>query len=585
MARQKADPSFVLNFFIEELNSDNVHHRLFAANNISLVAAAMGPDHARTDLMQFLMSANQLDGEVQMSLAGGLGTLIKYVGGAEYAHVLLGPLKVLASAEESIVRDKAIESMGTICDAIPAANADTNLMTTFKDLAGAEFFTARASACAFIVKIYSKVSDPNKTQLRNIFKTLVKDETPMVRRSALKYLPKLCEALPANIIIGEVAKEILENSENDDEDSVRLLLPATLSVISGKLSDNERLTLIIPLVKNIVKDGSWRVRSALANELPTIAKPFTQESVMNDICLLLFCLMRDPEAETKTAACKAISGILALLKGQEAFIADKFVPEIGNLTNDGAPQVRREVALRLMELASVIDRHSANASIVPLFVQILRESDNEASVALLTSLLTYVDKVDLAGMTPAILPVILEIAGETHWRVKVVIIKLIPSFANVLGIDEFTKKLFPLVNTWLSDSIYSVREQMSSQLGALVQQFGVDWGTQALAPVILQFKNNQNYLIRQVTLMCVNHLQGFLPMNVLVKNFLPVVLHMSNDRVANVKFQVAKTLLLFVGTNEPKVNQQVQACLKTLSNDSDTDVKYFACMALLKCQS
>ncbi|OHT06030.1 HEAT repeat family protein [Tritrichomonas foetus] len=534
--------------------------------------------------MQFLMSANQLDGEVQMSLASGFGALIKYVGGAEYAHVLLGPLKVLASAEESIVRDKAIESMGTICDAIPAANADTNLMTTCRDLAGAEFFTARASACAFIVKVYAKVSDPNKTQLRNIFKSLVKDETPMVRRSALKYLPKLCEALPSNVIIGEVAKEILTSSVNDDEDSVRLLLPASLSVISGKLSDSERAALIVSLVKMIVKDGSWRVRSALANDLPTISKPFTQESVMNDICPLLLRLMRDPEAETKTAACRAVSGILALLKDQEAFIAEKFIPEIGNLTNDGAPQVRREVALRLMELASVIDRHNANASIVPLFIQILRESDNEASVALLTSLLTYVDKVDLPGMTPAILPVILEIAGETHWRVKCVIIKLIPSFANVLGLDDFTKKLFPLVNTWLSDSIYSVREAMATQLGALVQQFGVDWATQALAPVILQFKANQNYLIRQVTLMCVNHLQGVIPMSVLVKQFLPVVLHMSNDRVANVKFLVAKTLLLFVGTNEPKINQQIQACLKTLSNDADTDVKYFACMALLKCQ-
>lgn len=584
MTRQQADPSFVLNFFIEELNSDNVHHRLFAANNISLVAAAMGHEHARAELMQFLMTANQLDGEVQMSLASCFGSLIKYVGGPDYAHVLLGPLKVLASAEESIVRDKAIESMGIICDSIPAANADTNLMATCRDLSSAEFFTARASACAFIVKVYSKVSDSNKTALRGIFKALVKDETPMVRRSALKYLPTLCEALPSNIITTEVTKDILTNSVNDDEDSVRLLLPASLSVISGKLNDSERASIIIQFLRMIVKDGSWRVRSALANELPTIAKPFTQESVMNDICPILFRLMRDPEAETKTAACRAISGILALLNGQEAFIADKFIPEIGGLTNDGAPQVRREVALRLMELASVIDRHNANASIVPLFIQILRDSDNEASVALLTSLLTYVDKVDLTGMTPAILPVILEIAGETHWRVKVVIIKLIPSFARVLGLDEFTKKLFPLVNTWLCDSIFSVRDQMATQLGALVQLFGVDWATQALAPVILQFKGNANYLIRQVTLMCVNHLQGFIPMNILVKHFLPVVLHMSNDRVPNVKFMVAKTLLLFVGTNEPKINQQIQACLKTLSNDADTDVKYFACMALLKCQ-
>lgn len=584
MARQQADPSFVLNFFIEELNSDNVHHRLFAANNISLVAAAMGPDHARTDLMQFLKSANQLDGEVQMSLANGIGTLIKYVGGPDYAHVLLDPLKVLASAEESIVRDKAIESMGIICDAIPAANADTNLMTTCRDLAGAEFFTARASACAFIVKVYSKVSDQNKTQLRTLFKTLVKDETPMVRRSALKYLPKLCESLPSPIIVGEIAKEILTSSVNDDEDSVRLLLPASLSVISGKLNDGERSALIVSLIKMIVKDGSWRVRSSLANELPTIAKPFTQDSLMNDICPLLFRLMRDPEAETKTSACKAMSGILSLLKGQEQFISEKFIPEITTLTNDGSPQVRREVALRLMELASVIDRHNANASIVPLFTQILHESDHEASVALLTSLDTYVDKVDLAGMAPAILPVILEIAGETHWRVKLAIIKLIPAFANVIGLDEFTKKLLPLVTTWLSDLIYSVREHMAAQLGALVQLFGVDWAIQTLAPIILQFKKNQSYLIRQVTLMCVNHLHSFIPMNILVKTFLPVVLQMSNDRVANVKFLVAKTLLLFVGTNEPKVTQQIQACLKTLSNDADTDVKYFACMAHLKCQ-
>jgi serine/threonine-protein phosphatase 2A regulatory subunit A len=64
MDRQQADPSFVLNFFIEELNSDNVHHRLFAANNIALIAAAMGPEHARQELMQFLLKSNELDGEV-----------------------------------------------------------------------------------------------------------------------------------------------------------------------------------------------------------------------------------------------------------------------------------------------------------------------------------------------------------------------------------------------------------------------------------------------------------------------------------------------------------------------------------------
>lgn len=73
-------------------------------------------------------------------------------------------------------------------------------------------------------------------------------------------------------------------------------------------------------------------------------------------------------------------------------------------------------------------------------------------------------------------------------------------------------------------------------------------------------------------------------MNVMVKQFHPVVLHMSTDRIPNVKFMVAKTHLLFVGTNEAKVNQQIQTYLKTLSDDSDNDAKYFACMTHLKCQ-
>ncbi|EAY17459.1 HEAT repeat family protein [Trichomonas vaginalis G3] len=584
MSRQQADPAFVLNFFTEELNSDNVHHRLFAASNIQLVAAAMGAEHARTELVQFLMNANQLDGEVQMILADNMGNLVKYVGGPEYASSLLGPLKILASAEEAIVRDKAIDSMNSVCNAIPAASADNFLMTTARDLATAEFFTARASASAFIVRIYDKLSETNKTSVRQIYKSLVKDETPMVRRSALKYLPQLCELLPANIIVSEIAKDILMGSVNDDEDSVRLLLPSSLSVISAKLGDSDRLNIIVSLGKMIVKDGSWRVRSAFATEIPAIAKPFSPDVIVNEICPILFRLLHDPEAEAKTAACKATSGMLPLLSKQENFVIEKVIPELSSLTNDGSPTVRREVALHIMELAPIVGKQHVSQSIIPLFGQILHDTDNEASVALLTSLLQHVEEVDMNSIVPAVLPTILEIANDAHWRVIVAIIKLIPSFAAVLGTDEFGKKLFPLVQNWLTFQFFAVRDTMTQQLGLLVQEFGSEWATQTLVPFILQLKTRENYLIRQVTLMCISRFHGYMPINSIVKYFLPTVLYMSNDRTPNVKFMVAKTLLLFLGANDQKVTQQVSACLKTLSNDPDTDVKYYACMALLKCQ-
>lgn len=584
MSKQQADPSFVLNFFKDQLSNENVRRRLFAANNVCIIASAMGPEHASNELMQFLLEANQLDSEVQMALAGQFGNLIKYVGGPDNAHVLLGPLKALASADEPIVRERAISSIEAVCQAIPAANADGYMMQECKDLASAEFFTARASACAAIVKTYEKVNESNKTALRALYKSLVKDETPMVRRSALKYLPELCTALPSNIILGEVAKDILKCSISDDEDSVRLLLPASLSIISEKLNDTDRVALIVSLLKMLVKDGSWRVRTQLAIELPTISQPFPQDAIKEHICPIIFRLLRDPEAEAKSAACKSISGILALLGEQEEFIAEKFIPEISALTSDVSPQVRREVAFRIMEIASVIDRHNTTASIVPLFIQILRDNDNDASGALLQSLLQYVDKIDLAGMTPTIFPVILEISGETHWRVKIQIIRLIPPFAKVLGNDEFMKKLFALVYSWLSDSIYSVREEMASQLGELVRLFGVDWAVQCLCPVITKLNKNQNFLIRQVTFISLMHLQEVLPPAVLTKQFLSIVLGMANDRVPNIRFMVAKSLAIFLGSNDPKTNQQIQITLKQLQQDEDKDVRDFAEITLQKCQ-
>jgi len=62
---------------------------------------------------------------------------------------------------------------------------------------------------------------------------------------------------------------------------------------------------------------------------------------------------------------------------------------------------------------------------------------------------------------------------------------------------------------------------------------------------------------------------------------LPVVIGLSKDTVANVRFNVAKTLqkigpLMDAST----INQQIKPCLDKLNLDADTDVKYFAQEAL-----
>lgn len=47
--------------------------------------------------------------EVLVALAEELGNFEEFVGGGEYAHVLLAPLQHLATAEEPLVRQKVLE--------------------------------------------------------------------------------------------------------------------------------------------------------------------------------------------------------------------------------------------------------------------------------------------------------------------------------------------------------------------------------------------------------------------------------------------------------------------------------------------
>ncbi len=46
--------------------------------------------------------------EVLTALSEELGNFVEYVGGPEWAHVLLSPLENLAAIEEPLVRDKVL---------------------------------------------------------------------------------------------------------------------------------------------------------------------------------------------------------------------------------------------------------------------------------------------------------------------------------------------------------------------------------------------------------------------------------------------------------------------------------------------
>lgn len=184
--------------------------------------------------------------------------------------------------------------------------------------------------------------------------------------------------------------------------------------------------------------------------------------------------------------------------------------------------------------------------------------------------------------------------------------------------EFFDEKLNSLCMTWLVDHVYAIREAATLNLKKLVEKFGAEWAQNTVIPKVLAMSRDQNYLHRMTCLFCINvsrrhdlskrrqrfdgHRKGrvFSQLEaafsyeyisqvlaevcgpeITTKVMLPTVIAMAADNVANVRFNVAKTLQRIGPFLEPSaVQTQVKPVLDKLNTDSDVDVKYFASEAI-----
>merc|ERR1711878_202854 len=118
---------------------------------------------------------------------------------------------------------------------------------------------------------------------------------------------------------------------------------------------------------------------------------------------------------------------------------------------------------------------------------------------------------------------------------------------------------------------------MGHGLKKLVEKFGTDWAQQTIIPKVIQMSRDQNYLHRMTCLFCINVLAEACGADITERLLLPTVLGMAGDCVANVRVNVAKTILSISKVlPAAAIQSQVRPCIEKLNTDSDLDVRYYA---------
>jgi len=161
-----------------------------------------------------------------------------------------------------------------------------------------------------------------------------------------------------------------------------------------------------------------------------------------------------------------------------------------------------------------------------------------------------------------------------------------PLLAGQLGVDFFDEKLNSLCMTWLIDHVFAIREAATNNLKKLVEKFGTDWAQQTVIPKVVAMSRDQNYLHRMTCLFCINVLAVACGPEITERQLLPTVLTMATDSVANVRFNVAKTLqqiaAILPSTSKQAQDAQVRPVIEKLNTDSDFDVRYYASEAAME---
>ncbi|ETW87219.1 hypothetical protein HETIRDRAFT_469075 [Heterobasidion irregulare TC 32-1] len=571
---------------MDELRSEDVQLRLNAIHRISTIALALGPDRAREELIPFLQDSVDDEDEVLLALAEELGKNFgDYVGGPEHAHVLLGPLENLSAVEETLVRDKAAESITKVAEVLSQEQIEQYYIPLLKRLSHGEWFTSRASSAALYAPVYTKVSPSIQEELRKGFAELGSDDTPMVRRAAAKWLQWFVKGLSKPHVLSD-GLSIYRRLQSDDQDSVRLLTVEDLVVIAQQLTPAEAKDQLLKQIKQSVSDKSWRVRYMAATHFNALSEAVGVELVREELVGHYVQLLKDNEAEVRTAAAGQIPGFSKLLE-REVVIA-RIIPCVRDLCQDSSQHVRAALANQITGLAPLLGKEATIEHLLQLFLHMLKDEFPEVRLNIISKLEQVNEVIGIQFLAESLLPAIVELAEDKSWRVRQAIIEYIPLLATQLGKPFFDEQLGNLCMSWLGDTVFSIREAATINLKKLTEVFGVEWARVAIVPKVVNMGAHPNYLYRMTTVQAIATIAPSLNFDIVLNEILDALLHLATDPIPNIRFNVAKSLEVLAATygnipeGQESARQKIFPALEKLKNDQDADVRYFATHALQK---
>lgn len=583
-------------FFCSELQTKEPQRQLQSIQRMRVICLALGPEKTRNHLLTYLTGEMELGNymdEVLVAIAYNLGRCVEFIGPLSNLGCLLKPLEYLCTVEETTVRDEAVASLNLVCKSMDPEQVKSDFLPIILRLAKhMDWFTPRVSACGLFPLAMTKVGSdagPSK-DLREAFKQLGIDETPMVRRAAALQLSEFAKALGESLVTEDLLP-LYRTLLADEQDSVRVnalkSTPAICKLIGplrkGVLEDN---------FKKCVADKSWRVRVACAETIADTAGGCkTDAEAITVVKEIYMMLQRDHEAEVRVATALRSAGVSAVIGAE--FGKDPIFPILKDLVLDPNSISRLELAGCMMDMAAPLGKALALELVLPCMSVLLDEIDNtNVRLAIINKVGPFLDVVGTMDDKGAPNPVAIlcaRLAKDKNWRVRYAILGLMPKIAASMGEAIFTAEFLDQASAdeFACDTTALIRTCFVTTMASIAKEcgFGAAWLLKNIVPVLEARKGDKSYQNRTVLLDGAAAIAPIIESSDLQTRLMGSVLELCDDKVANLKIDAMKSLKVVQKYVDPdyRTSKIVPKLQEKIQTDDDPDVQFFAKEALALC--
>ena len=429
--------------------------------------AYMSSDKIVSELIPYIskLISNEED-EVLLAIAENLSKFRIYLKDEKFTNVF-SLYQTLLCAEETVVRDTAIESIREIIKGLSDDIIYNQILPIIYNISSQDNFTGKISACYMIRMVYQKASK-DKEKLRSLYFKLCDEDVPLIKRAAAKEFGQLCMVMEKEVVNPDMINYFKKFMSECD--SIRVILLSSLIYLVKLFHNTELQSINVKVVVAASDDKSWRVRHELAKIFPSLIDGFGNQ--INELVPTYANLIKDNETEVKIAALEGLELVIKNINSDKVSVC--IIPALLALHNESSVHVKSLVGESLGSIAKSVGINIFNSKLSGTYDSLCKDENAEVRLGATKSLFDIITSADNSSIMSHS-QLISTLQKDSQYKIREKIISTCSKLGVHLGLDLFKSSLESVYFNYLNDPVAAVREQgiQSLEVSKLINIKGI----------------------------------------------------------------------------------------------------------------